>query len=82
MRTAISSAAAPRRFHWQAAFTTKPYRTLTPIVWQHAFVSDRRMTNWSGGSDLLLSWVSDGNPNGEARVSPFAARFAIYQSKR
>jgi hypothetical protein len=81
MRTVISNAAAPRRLHWQAAFTIKPYRTLTPIVWQHAFMSDRRMTNWSGGSDLFLRWVSGGSPDGKVNVSPFATRFAIYQSE-
>ena len=62
MRTAISTAAPPRHLRWQAAFITKAYRTLSPIVWHHAFVSDTHMTNWRGGSDLFLTWVSDGSP--------------------
>ena len=40
MRTAISTAAPPRHLRWQAAFTTKAYQTLSPVVWHHAFVSD------------------------------------------
>jgi hypothetical protein len=60
MRTAISTAAPPRHLRWQAAFTTNAYQTLSPIVWHHAFVSDTNMTNWRGGSDLFLTWVSHG----------------------
>ena len=56
MRT--TSAASPRRLHWQAAFTTKPYKAQTSslVVWQHVFLSDTPMTNW-GGSSLLLTRV-------------------------
>ena len=81
MRTAISTAAPPRHLRWQAAFTIKAYQTLSPVVWHHAFVSDTNMTNWRGGSDLFLTWVSDQKPRWESqarptsRASPFAARF-------
>ena len=69
MRTAISTAAAPRHLHWQAALTIKAYKTLSPVVWHHAFVSDKHMTNWCGGSDLFLTWVSSG-PDGKAKRRP------------
>ena len=62
MRTAISTAALPRHLRWQAAFTIKAYQALSPVVWHHAFVSDTHMTNWRGGSNLFLTWVSDGSP--------------------
>ena len=84
MRTAISTAASPRHLRWQAAFTIKAYHPLSPVVWHHAFVSDTRMTNWRGGSDLILTWVSDGSPDGKAEtanipgVSPLVS---IYQLK-
>jgi hypothetical protein len=57
MRT--TSAASPRRLHWQAAFTTKPYKAQTSslVVWQHVFVSDTPMTNWCGSSLLLTRVV-------------------------
>ena len=32
---------------------------LPPVVWQHAFVSDTSITNWSGRSGLILTWVAD-----------------------
>ena len=65
MRTAISTAAPPRRLRWQAALTIKGYQTLSPVVWHHAFVSDTNMTNWRGGSDRFLTWVSDSSPDGK-----------------
>ena len=65
MRTAISTAAPPRHLRCQAAFTIKAYQTLSPVVWHRAFVSDTHMTNWCGGSDLFLTWVS-GAPHGKA----------------
>ena len=74
MRTAISTAAPPRHLRWQAAFTTKAYQTLSPIVWHHAFVSDTHMTNWRGGSDLFLTWVSDGSPIGKAKTGNVTVR--------
>ena len=72
MRTAISTAAPPRHLRWQA------YQTLSPVVWHHAFVSDTHMTNWRGGSNLFLTWVSDGSPDGKprrltSRVSPLVS---------
>jgi len=75
MRTAISTAAPPRRLRWQAALTIKGYQTSSPVVWHHAFVSDTNMTNWRGGSDRFLTWVSDSSPDGKlrrltSRVSP------------
>ena len=66
MRTA-TPAALPRHLRWQAAFTIKAYQTLSPVVWHHAFVSDTHMTNWRGGSDLFLTWVSDSSPDGRAK---------------
>ena len=68
MRTA-TPAAPPRHLRWQAAFTIKAYQTLSPVVWHHAFVSDTHMTNWRGGSDLFLTWVSDGSPDGKAKTA-------------
>jgi hypothetical protein len=64
MRT--TSAASPRRLHWQAAFTTKPYKAQTSslVVWQHVFVSDTPMTNWCGSS-LLLTRVVKKNPSAQ-----------------
>jgi hypothetical protein len=84
MRTA-TPAAPPRHLRWQAAFTIKAYQTLSPVVWHHAFVSDTGMTNWRGGSDLFLTWVSDSSPDGEpgrptSRASRGAASFANDQS--
>jgi hypothetical protein len=61
MRT--TTAASPRRSHWQAAFTLKTYKAQTSslVVWQHVFVSDTPMTNWCG-SILLLTRVVKKNP--------------------
>ena len=72
MRTAISRAALPRHLRWQAAFTIKNYRPLAPCVWHHTFVSDARMTNWRGGSDLILRWVRDGSRDGKAETASVA----------
>jgi hypothetical protein len=81
MRTAISNAAAPRHLHWQAALTIKAYKTLARVVWYRAFVSDTHMTHWCGGSDLFLTWVSNGQmgklTTAASRAAPFAGRFAI-----
>jgi hypothetical protein len=62
MRTAVSNAASLRHLRWQAAFATKAYRTSSPIFWQHVFVSDTPMTNWSGGSSLVLNWSAEKRP--------------------
>ena len=59
MRTAVSKAASLRRVRWQAAFTAKAYQTSSPVFWQHVFVSDTPMTNWSGGSSLFLNWAAE-----------------------
>jgi hypothetical protein len=59
MRTAVCYAASPRRLPWQAAFTTNPHQASSPVVWQHVFVSDIPMTNWSAGSSLLLRWDAE-----------------------
>ena len=72
MRT--TRAVSPRRLHWQAAFTTKPYKAQTSslVVWQHVFVSDTPMTNWCGSS-LLLTRVVKKHPSSLARqqnISP------------
>jgi hypothetical protein len=61
MRTAVSKAASLRHLRWQAAFTTK-YQTSSPVFWQHVFVSDTPMTNWSGGSSLILNWTAEKGP--------------------
>ena len=60
--------------HWQAAFTTKPYKAQTSslVVWQHVFVSDTPMTNWCGSS-LLFTRVVKKHPSSLARqqnISP------------
>ena len=59
MRTAVSNAASLHRLHWQAAFALKTYQTSSPVFWQHVFVSDTPMTNWSGGSSLFLNWAAE-----------------------
>ena len=56
MRTAISAAAPPRRLRGQAAFAIKAYRTLSRVVWHHAFVSDTRMGEVVWRLDLFLIW--------------------------
>jgi hypothetical protein len=56
MRTAISTAVQPQHVRWQAAFTINTYRPVPPFIWHHTFVSDARMTNWHGGSELVLRW--------------------------
>ena len=72
MRTAISSVALPRHLRWQAAFTIKNYHPLAPCIWHHAFVSDARMTNWRGGSDLILRWVQDGSRDEKVETASVA----------
>lgn len=67
MRTTVASATVPRR--WLAALTATPYRSLTPPVWQHTFVSDRPMLNWSGSTSLLLAWAADQGLEIEHRLS-------------
>lgn len=67
MHTTVSNAAPLRQLHWQAAFTTKAYQTSSPAVWQHVFVSDTRMTNWSGGSSLFLNWAAGKKALGRRR---------------
>ena len=59
MRTAVSEAPSLRHLDWQAAFTTMAYQTSSPVFWQHVFVSDTPMTNWSGGSSLFLNWAAE-----------------------
>jgi hypothetical protein len=62
MRT-IAVAAPPRPLLWQAAFTCETYTAQSPIIWQHVFVSDAPMTNWSAGSSRFLTWVAkNGSP--------------------
>ena len=69
MRTAVSNAASLRRLRWQAAFALKTYQTSSPVFWQHVFVSDTPMTNWSGGSSLFLNWAADKGPSRETKVA-------------
>jgi hypothetical protein len=73
MRTAIPSAAPPRHLRWQAVFTIKNYHPLAPCIWYHTFVSDAHMTNWLGGSDLILRWIRDGSRNAKAEPASLAA---------
>jgi hypothetical protein len=75
MRTAISNAAPPHRLRWQAGFTIETYQTLSPAIWHHVFVADTNMTNWRGGSDLILSWSFAGNPDGELRRLTLGSRW-------
>jgi hypothetical protein len=79
MRT--TSAASPRRLHWQAAFTTKPYKAQTSslVVWQHVFVSDTPMTNWCGSS-LLLTRVVKKNPSAQNVVRALTVNAAHQQN--
>ena len=79
MRT--TSAASPRRLHWQAAFTTKPYKAQTSslVVWQHVFVSDTPMTNWCGSS-LLLTRVVKKNPSAQNAVRALTVNAAHQQN--
>jgi len=69
MRT--TAIAASRPLHWQAAFTMKTYtaETVSPIVWQHVFLSDTPMTNWCGGSSLLLTRVVKKRPEAHLPVA-------------
>ena len=69
MRTTI--AASPPRLNWQAAFTTKTYKPQTSslVVWQHVFVSDTPMTNWSGGSSLILNWAAKKEPSWKTKAA-------------
>jgi hypothetical protein len=69
MRT--TAIAASRHLHWQTAFTMKTYtaETVSPIVWQHVFVSDTPMTNWCGGSSLLLTRVVKKRPEAHLPVA-------------
>jgi hypothetical protein len=79
MRT--TSAALPRRLHWQAAFTTKPYKAQTSslVVWQHVFVSDTPMTNWCGSS-LLLTRVVKKTPSAQNVVRALTVNVAHQQN--
>lgn len=86
MRTAVSNAESPRHLQWQAAFTPKSYQTLSPVVWQHAFVSDTRMTNWFGGSSLFLNWAAEkrrleDEGGSHPELSPFGGYFAVHHFK-
>jgi hypothetical protein len=62
MRT--TTAASPRRLHWQAAFTTRTYKAQTSSLafWQHVFVSDTPMTSWCGSSLLLARVIKKDLP--------------------
>jgi hypothetical protein len=53
MRTTASTAALRH-----GAFTSKTYAAQTPVVWQHSFLSAKRMTNWSEGAPVFLAWVT------------------------
>jgi hypothetical protein len=60
MHTTISNAALPRDVRRWSAFTTKTYAARSPVVWQHLFLSENQMTNWSGGLAVFLSWAAGG----------------------
>jgi len=60
MRTATSNAAVPRDARRRSAFTAKAYTARSPVVWQHLFLSEKRMTNWSGGLAVFLAWAAGG----------------------
>jgi len=68
MRTAVSNAASLHRLRGQAAFATKTYQTSSPIFWQHVFVSDKPMTNWSDGSSLILNWAAEKGPSWQTKA--------------
>jgi len=79
MRT--TSVASPRRLHWQAAFTIKPYKAQTSslVVWQHVFLSDTPMTNWYG-SNLLLTRVVKKHPSAQNAVKALTVNVARQQN--
>jgi hypothetical protein len=60
MRTTTSKAALPRDGRRRSAFTTKTYAARSPVVWQHLFLSEKRMTNWSGGLAVFVAWAAGG----------------------
>jgi len=59
MRT--TTAASPRRLHWQAAFTTKTYKAQASslVFWQHVFLPNTPMPNGAAQacSSLLLTRI-------------------------
>jgi hypothetical protein len=57
MRTTASIAAPPRNLRRQGTFANKTYAAQTPVIWQHSFLSDKQMTNWSDGAPVFLAWV-------------------------
>jgi hypothetical protein len=67
MRTVISDAPSPRRLHWQAALTYSPYQSLSPVIWQHRFVSEMPMTSWSCGAKLRLTEFGANTARGRRR---------------
>jgi len=67
MRTVISDAPPPRRLHWQAALTYSPYQSLSPVIWQHRFVSEMPMTSWSCGAKLRLTEFGANTARGRRR---------------
>lgn len=71
MRTTVI-AASPQPLHWQAALTMKAYtaQILSPVVWQHVFVSDTPMKSWCGGSSLFLTRVFKKGPLGTTSDAP------------
>jgi hypothetical protein len=58
MRSTASIAARPRDLALQGAFTNQAYTAQTPIIWQHWFLSDKQMTNWSEGVPVFLTWAA------------------------
>lgn len=62
MRSVILDAAMPRPLRWQAALTNKPYQALSPVIWQHRFISDKPMTNWTCGVRLSLIELNGNGP--------------------
>jgi hypothetical protein len=58
MRTTASTAALPLHLLRQGAFTNETYAAQTPVIWQHSFLSAKRMTNWSEGAPVFLAWVA------------------------
>jgi hypothetical protein len=82
MRTDISVAASPLAVLCHGIFSTKTYTAQTPIVWQHLFLSDTQMTNWSEGSSLFLAWVVGKEPTLKASERPAPPITALSGSLR
>jgi hypothetical protein len=61
MRITPSIATPLRDRFRQTRFASKPYAASSPVIWQHRFLSDKQMKNWSEGEPVFLAWVPGSN---------------------